>query len=129
MISHLTIGTNDVSAARRFYDAVLGALGIRRVQDYGDEAMAYARSEDERPRVYVMLPFDGGPATFGNGTHIAFLAETRAAVDAFHRAALAEGGTDEGAPGPRPQYGDNYYGAYVRDRDGNKLQAVCYAVE
>jgi catechol 2,3-dioxygenase-like lactoylglutathione lyase family enzyme len=77
----------------------------------------------------VLPPFDGRPAARGNGWHCAFLAPSRAAVDAFHAAALAAGGSDEGAPGPRPQYSDNYDGAYVRDTDGNKLQAVCYHPE
>ncbi|MFM7444877.1 MAG: VOC family protein, partial [Tabrizicola sp.] len=71
-------------------------------------------------------PFDGNPASVGNGTMVSFLAQTRAQVDAFHAAALAHGGTDEGAPGLRPQYGPHFYAAYVRDPDGNKLNAVCY---
>lgn len=73
-----------------------------------------------------MKPFDDNPATAGNGAHIAFLATRRSAVDAFHAAAMANGGSDEGAPGPRPHYHDHYYGAYVRDPEGNKLQAVCH---
>ena len=73
----------------------------------------------------MLPPFDGRPAERGNGWHCAFLAPSRAAVDAFHTAALGAGGSDEGAPGLRPQYTENYYGAYVRDPDGNKLQAVC----
>ncbi len=72
---------------------------------------------------------DGAPATPGNGTMVSFLASSRAAVDAFHAAALAHGGTDEGAPGLRPQYGAQFYAAYVRDPDGNKLNAVCYRAD
>jgi catechol 2,3-dioxygenase-like lactoylglutathione lyase family enzyme len=76
-----------------------------------------------------MSPYNGETATVGNGVHVAFKADNRAAVDAFHAAALAAGGTDEGAPGLRPHYHEHYYGAYVRDPDGNKLQAVCHAAE
>ena len=129
MLSHVTIGTNDVSSARRFYDAVFATLGYSCVRDYGDEGIAYAAADESGSWTYVVKPFDGGEASFGNGTHFAYLAKTRAAVDAFHAAALAEGGTDEGAPGLRPNYSEHYYGAYVRDLDGNKLQAVCYAPE
>jgi catechol 2,3-dioxygenase-like lactoylglutathione lyase family enzyme len=77
-------------------------------------------------KLFIVSPFDGGDAHPGNGPHAAFLAPNRAAVDAFHAAALAHGGTDEGAPAPRPHYHAHYYGAYVRDPDGNKLQAVCH---
>lgn len=71
-------------------------------------------------------PFDGQPASVGNGTMVSFLAKSRAVVDAFHAAALAHGGTNEGLPGLRPQYGPQFYAGYVRDPDGNKLNAVCY---
>ena len=79
------------------------------------------------PKTFVGRTFDGGAAAPGNGVHIAYLVRDRATVDAFHAAALAHGGSDEGAPGLRPQYHPNYYGAYVRDIDGNKLQAVCHS--
>ena len=127
MLSHVTIGANDMAKAKAFYDACLGALGYGLVAEYDGEAVAYAAAPNAGPWTWVMRPFDDGAATFGNGTHFAFLAETRAAVDAFYAAALAHGGSDEGAPGPRPQYSEHYYGAYVRDPDGNKLQAVCRA--
>jgi catechol 2,3-dioxygenase-like lactoylglutathione lyase family enzyme len=81
------------------------------------------------PTIYIYTPADGRPATWGNGTHVAFIADSRDQVDAFHAAALEQGGMDEGKPGLRPHYGPNYYAAYVRDPDGNKLQAVCYAEE
>ncbi|CAN0415801.1 unnamed protein product, partial [Discosporangium mesarthrocarpum] len=103
-------------------DAVLGILGhVRGLEretfiSYGDRSGA---------RFFIMNPFDGNPASTGNGAHAAFVAESRADVDAFHAAALAAGGTDEGAPGLRPHYHEDYYAAYVRDPDGNKLQAVC----
>ena len=84
---------------------------------------------DDPFMLVVCKPLNQEPATYGNGTHVAFLAPSHAAVDAFHAAALAEGGQDEGAPGPRPHYHKDYYGAYVRDPDGNKLQACCHKPE
>ncbi len=128
MFSHVTLGSNDVAKAKPFYDAALAPLGLEVVDSFKD-AVAYGAPGGSGPRLWIVTPFDGGPASFGNGTHVALAAPTRAAVDAFHAAALANGGSDEGAPGLRPQYMENYYGAYVRDPDGNKLQAVCYAPE
>ena len=123
MFSHVTIGTNDFDKASPFYDAVMAALGHERFYS-GDGHFGYGQAQGDQ--TWLVSPFDRQPATVGNGTHIAFLAEDRAAVDAFHAAALAHGGSDEGAPGLRPHYHKNYYGAYVRDPDGNKLQAVCH---
>ncbi len=126
MISHVTLGSDDPRRAVAFYDPVMATLGLVKVLDVPG-AIAYAQSEDAKPWLYILRPFDGGPASVGNGTHVAFLAPSRAAARAFHEAALEAGGQDEGAPGLRPQYSEHYYGAYVRDPDGNKLQAVCYA--
>lgn len=81
------------------------------------------------PKTFVGPTFDGQEARPGNGVHIAYLVSDRETVDRFHAAALAHGGTDEGAPGLRPRYHSNYYGAYVRDPDGNKLQAVCHSAK
>ena len=126
IISHITLGTNDKARSARFYDAVLGAIGFARLPKPPEKPLAYER-DGQMPTIYIYTPADGKPATSGNGTHVAFIAETREQVHAFHEHALANGGADEGAPGPRPHYGPNYYAAYVRDPDGNKLQAVCYA--
>ncbi len=123
MYSHVTVGSNDIARARAFYDPVLATLGIERFFEH-DSALGYG--EMRGTRLWVMRPHDGAAASAGNGMHVAFLAPTRAAVRAFYEAALANGGTDEGAPGPRPQYHRNYYGAYARDPDGNKLQACCH---
>lgn len=123
MFSHATIGTNDMPRAVAFYDAVFACLGIERFY-LADGHAGYGNAHGDQ--VWVMNPFDGKPATVGNGMHIAFLAESRDQVDAFYNAGLDHGGTDEGAPGPRPQYHPNYYGAYIRDPDGNKIQAVCH---
>lgn len=120
---YLTLGTNDVARAARFYDAALAPLGLIRRATYDDE-VGYGFQDDQRTRIWLTRPFDGKPATVGNGAMPALVAADRAAVDAFHKAALAAGGTDEGAPGLRP-YGPDFYAAYVRDPDGNKLSAVC----
>jgi len=128
MISHVTVGSNDIARAKAFYAKVMAALGYVRVVE-GDDHFAYGESATSPATFWVLAPFDGRPAERGNGWHCAFLAPSRAAVDAFHAAALAAGGSDEGAPGLRPRYSETYYGAYVRDADGNKLQAVCYRAE
>ena len=123
MFSHITLGTDDIERARSFYEPVMTTLGV--TQPFALPG-SLVFGEMVGPKLFVRAPFDGGAASVGNGTHAAFLAPDRAAVDAFHAVALAHGGTDEGAPGLRPQYHANYYGAYVRDPDGNKLQAVCH---
>ncbi len=123
MFLYITLGTNDLARAIRFYDPVLAALGLDRRTTEPDEA-GYAAPDDPRCSLWVTKPYDGQPASIGNGSMPAFTAVTRAAVDAFHAAALIHGGTDEGAPGLRP-HGPSFYAAYVRDPDGNKLSAVC----
>lgn len=119
---YLTLGTRDLARAARFYDAALAPLGlIRRATE--DTELGYGFADDRRTRLWITLPFDGKPATTGNGTMPALVAPTQDAVKAFHAAALAHGGTDEGAPGLRP-YGPAFFAAYIRDPDGNKLSAV-----
>ena len=124
MFSHVTLGTADWPTARPFWIAVMEVLGHPLMLER-DGGIAFGLPTG--PKTFIGPPFDGGPPRPGNGVHIAYLVESRSLVDAFHAAALANGGTDEGAPGPRPQYHRNYYGAYVRDPDGNKLQAVCHS--
>ena len=126
MFSHITLGTNDWPKAKAFYQAITTALDLPLFMEREHGA---AWGEAIGPKLFVGPAFDGQPATTGNGTHVAFLAKSRAAVDEFYAAALAQGGTDEGAPGLRPHYHPNYYGAYVRDPDGNKLQAVCHSAK
>ncbi|WP_321490314.1 VOC family protein [uncultured Hyphomonas sp.] len=126
MYSHVTLGTNDWAAVKPFWAAVMDALSIPVMFEY-DSGIAYG--EATGPKLFIGPPFDGQPATNGNGTHVAFIADSRAKVDAFYAAAMANGGSDEGPPGPRPHYHKNYYGAYVRDPDGNKIQAVCHRAE
>ncbi|WPE22359.1 VOC family protein [Shinella zoogloeoides] len=123
MLLYTTVGTNDLVRAGRFYDTVLLPLGYARQKEATGE-IGYAADGDVRCRFWVVEPFNREPATFGNGVTIALVAPNRAAVDAFHAAALAAGGTDEGAPGLRPFHA-SFYAAFVRDHDGNKLAAVC----
>ena len=126
MLSHISLGTDDLARATTFYDAVLGALGYRRIHSF-DAAVAYG---DKYPQFWIGLPLDqSGPAAPGNGTHVSFQAKSRADVDAFHAAALEAGARDAGAPGLRPEYGDAYYGAFVFDLDGHKIEADCFGAE
>jgi catechol 2,3-dioxygenase-like lactoylglutathione lyase family enzyme len=119
---YVTLGTKDLPRAARFYDATLAPLGlVRRATE--DSEFGYGLPDDRRTRLWITLPFDGNPATFGNGTMPALVAPSQEAVKSFHTAALAHGGTDEGAPGLRP-FGPAFFAAYVRDPDGNKLSAV-----
>jgi catechol 2,3-dioxygenase-like lactoylglutathione lyase family enzyme len=127
MFSHVTVGCADLERAAAFYDAVLAPIGLMRravTPDGGPPAACWVIPGQPLPRFYVYIPFDGRPATAGNGGMVAFTAPSPAAVDAAHRAGLAAGGADEGAPGPRPRYGEGYYGGYLRDPDGNKVHIV-----
>jgi catechol 2,3-dioxygenase-like lactoylglutathione lyase family enzyme len=122
MLHHFSLGTSDLERARAFYDPVMRELGLRRTLDV-EEAVGYGAGIT----VFSLnLPADGQPATPGNGVHIAFEVESRAAVDAFHRVALARGGTSDGAPGLRPEYDAHYYAAFVHDPDGNKIEALTF---
>ena len=126
MFSHITIGISDFERASAFYDLVMATLGHGRFKS-GEGFCAYGQLGGNQ--FWILSPHDKAPASVGNGSHTAFLAPDRAAVRAFHAAALANGGVNEGLPGLRPHYHANYYGAYVRDPDGNKIQAVCHRSE
>jgi catechol 2,3-dioxygenase-like lactoylglutathione lyase family enzyme len=127
MIHYVTLGSNDLPRAMAFYDAALEPLGITRSVTK-DTELGYGMkhlSPGMRARFfYIVKPFLQYPATWGNGTLITFSAPTRSAVDAFHKAALAHGGADDGEPGLRP-WSDTFYACYVRDPDGNKISALC----
>ena len=119
MIGYVTIGALDVEKARPFYDAVLGAIGYERLFFDGGWAGYGLKGQDAT--TFICPPFDGQAARGGNGVMIAFKGESKEAVQAAHAAALAPGGTDEGAPGPRPADSTSFYGAYMRDPTGNKI--------
>lgn len=127
MFSHVTIGCSEIERSAAFYDAVLIPLGLRRravTPDGGPLAACWVLPDRTLPRFYVYMPFDRKPASVGNGSMVAFSAPSEAAVDSAYAAGIAAGGSDEGVPGPRPHYGDGYYGAYIRDPDGNKVHIV-----
>ncbi|MBV6321170.1 VOC family protein [Duganella violaceipulchra] len=120
MLHHISFGVRDLALAGAFYDAALGALGFRRVFE-DDEAIGYGL-EDDKDLLCLKLRDDA--AAPGAGFHMAFTAPTRAAVDAFHADALRIGGSDNGAPGLRPDYGDHYYAAFLVDTEGHRIEAV-----
>ena len=124
MIGYVTIGSNDIARSCAFFDAVFEPLGYKRSFEGGGWA-GYGPDgkQDEGLQVYLATPFNAQPATLGNGSMLGFKAPSRAAVEAFHAAALANGGSDEGAPGVRGESSPPFYGAYVRDPEGNKFCA------
>lgn len=121
MLAHLSFGVSDLARTTAFYDATMRALGYTRVFT-GPRSVGYGLAGTDIDRLLLILqPGEVRPPSLG--FHLAFIAPNREAVDQFHAAALRFGGTDEGAPGPRPNYGPNYYAAFVRDPDGYKLEA------
>jgi len=130
MFSHVYFGVSDFESALAFYAPVMAAIGAK--QRFVDAAKPWAGwqpADAVRPLFLIGRPFDGESHAAGNGQMVAFMAGTRAVVDAAHAAALANGGCCEGPPGLRPQYHANYYGAYFRDPDGNKLCVACHEPE
>jgi catechol 2,3-dioxygenase-like lactoylglutathione lyase family enzyme len=122
MIGYVTLGTNDMARAAKFYDELLGVLGAKRFME-ADTFIAWAVTP-EQPSLGVIKPYDGQPATVGNGVMVALAVDSNAMVDTLHRKALELGGRDEGAPGPRGEGG--FYAAYFRDLDGHKLNCFCW---
>lgn len=116
MIGYVTLGTNDIERAARFYDQLLGEIGAKRFME--TETFIAWSASPQAPALSVTKPFDGNAATVGNGMMVALVVDSRDKVDALHRKAIELGAKDEGAPGPR---GDNFYAGYFRDPDGNKL--------
>jgi catechol 2,3-dioxygenase-like lactoylglutathione lyase family enzyme len=121
MLSHVGIEVDDMERSRAFYEAALAPLGIEVVMDFG-QAVGFGKQTELGPNPFFWLNSRGRPAT--SGAHVCFGARTTDLVDAFHAAALSAGGTDNGAPGPRPQYHPGYYGSFVLDPDGNNVEAV-----
>lgn len=124
IFTHITLGTNNLDKARSFYDSVLTPLGMKRLVD-ADHGSMYGV---DAPEFFILKPADGNPATVGNGLTIGFRAPNRTAINEFHKQALAAGGTDAGAPGPR-SFAPNAYAAYIRDLDGHKIVASCMTPE
>lgn len=123
MMLYATLGTNDLARGIRFYNAIFVTLGHERLQAF-DGWAAWGQSYDKGFSLWLCPPFDGASATSGNGTMFSFGASSAAMVRAFHAAALANGGSDDGPPGIREAYGPAFYVAYVRDPDGHKISAV-----
>ena len=124
MSAYVTVGTNDPAKSNAFYDAVLATIGWKSHADFPGWR-AYSEGGDGKGFVlWVAKPFNKEAATAGNGSMIGFIAKSREEVDAFYAVAMANGGSDEGAPGLRPHYGPHWYAAYLRDIAGNKLAIV-----
>jgi catechol 2,3-dioxygenase-like lactoylglutathione lyase family enzyme len=124
MFSHVTVGSNNIAKVRAFYDSLVRPLGLVRQADY-PEAAGYGRPGG-RPQLWIVRPLDKNKASVGNGITVGLEASDRASVDAAYNAGMAAGGKDDGAPGLRTHYHPNYYGAYLRDPDGNKVCVVCH---
>ena len=123
MLDHISLGVQDLKVSGVFYDAALAPLGYRRVLEKGI-GMAYGPGP-ARDGMMFWIVCPNADASVSRGSHVAFSAPNRAAVDGFHAAALSAGARDNGAPGLRPEYSKNYYGAFVLDPDGHKVEAVC----
>ncbi|MFZ4603796.1 MAG: VOC family protein [Caulobacterales bacterium] len=127
-LDHVSIGVSDVARAKAFYDAVLAPLGMTAVMPTrlpsGELVSVGYGDASGKPVFWIGLPLNRGAPSAGNGVHLAFAAPSRAAVDAFYIAAVEHGGHDDGSPGLRSEYHPDYYGAFVRDLDGNKIEAV-----
>jgi len=126
MLDHVGFAVADAEVSRRFYEAALAPLGLSLImtvpaEENGSGGTAHGFGTEHNPFFWI-----GDNEQVGEGTHVAFTAATREQVDAFHEAALAAGGTDHGPPGPRPQYGPDYYAAFVLDPDGLNIEAVCH---
>ena len=124
-LHHISLGTNELARAQAFYEPLMALLGLRlmranhRSADYGVSGVLFS----------LEVPLDGQPATVGNGTHVAFQAEGRETVRAFHTLGLAHGGRDAGPPGVRAQYDPHYFSAFLFDPDGHKIEAVTFAAQ
>jgi len=130
MFSHIMMGITDFDRAFGFYNPLFEVLGADLLFKQPETPLAAWKPEGQfGPSFFIMPPFDGNPHSVGNGQMTAFECKTRAQVDQAYAVVMDNGATDEGAPGLRPHYHRNYYGAYFRDPDGNKLCVVCHAAE
>ena len=125
MMGYITLGTNDLPRATAFYDALLAEMGVKRLMEFGGRGYGWAASMDQ-PMLCIMKPYDGRPATVGNGVMAGIAVDSRDKVDRIYAKALELGGSDEGPPGLRADGGEGFYAAYFRDLDGNKLDVFVY---
>ncbi|HVV34724.1 MAG TPA: VOC family protein [Vitreimonas sp.] len=130
-IDHVSVGVSNMQRSKAFYDAALGPLGMKPVYpvEINGKLVGVGYGVGDSASFWIQLPINGQAATMGNGVHIAFRAESRSAVDAFFLAALDKGGIEDGRPGLRTEYSPDYYGAFVRDPDGNKIEACNHTHE
>ena len=129
MLDHISLGTANLARARKFYDAALKPLGYKMVWPVAGYGYGYGAVKGE-PKFWIGLPLAKRRKPRASaGTHVAFMAESRKAVDAFYKAAIKAGAKDNGKPGLRPEYHANYYGAFVFDPEGHAIEAVCHKPE
>ena len=124
MIVHVSIAVRDLKAAGRFYEPLLATLGLTKLREWPDAAIGFGK---KYPEFWINRRADMAKVADDSGVHFCLRAPSAEAVDAFHAAALAGGGSSDGAPGLRPEYHDNYYAAFIRDPDGNRIEAVTFA--
>jgi catechol 2,3-dioxygenase-like lactoylglutathione lyase family enzyme len=127
-IDHVSVGVSNMTRAKAFYDAALAPLGMAPVMpvEINGNLVGVGYGKPGKPSFWIQFPINGQAASMGNGVHIAFRAENRAAIDAFYLAAMEHGGVEDGRPGLRSEYHPDYYGAFVRDPDGNKIEACAH---
>jgi catechol 2,3-dioxygenase-like lactoylglutathione lyase family enzyme len=130
-IDHVSVGVTNMKRSKAFYDSVLAPLGMAPIMpiEIGGQLVGVGYGARGKPSFWIQFPVNGQAASMGNGVHIAFNADTREAVDAFFLAAMDQGGVEDGRPGLRSEYHPDYYGAFVRDPDGNKIEACCHTHE
>ena len=123
MIDHVSVAVRDLAVGERFYTVLLATLGMTKLREWPDAAIGYGK---KYPEFWINRRRDMAPVAADSGVHICLRASSARAVDAFHAAALAGGGASDGAPGHRAQYHENYYAAFIRDPDGNRIEAVTF---
>jgi catechol 2,3-dioxygenase-like lactoylglutathione lyase family enzyme len=126
MIDHISISVRDLKAAERFYTTLLTPLGMTKLREWPDAAIGYGK---KYPEFWINRRVDMARVPDDSGVHICLRAREQAAVDAFHAAALASGATSDGAPGLRAKYHESYYAAFIRDPDGNRIEAVTFVIQ
>jgi catechol 2,3-dioxygenase-like lactoylglutathione lyase family enzyme len=123
MIDHISIAVRDIEAAETFYTALLAPLGLNKLREWPDTAIGYGK---KYPEFWINRRSEMTPVARDSGAHICLRADSTEAVNAFHAVALSRGGMSDGAPGPRLEYNERYYAAFIRDPDGNRIEAVTF---